>query len=82
MLLKHAGAGRLQKANAAKSDCVREDCEERTLPRVTVCKRTVEREICLGDRVWDGGEERVLPKSDRVRESCAERELTGATVCV
>ena len=43
----------------------------------------MERESCLrlGDCVWDGGEERVLPKCDSVRESCAERGLPGETVC-
>ena len=83
MLLKHPGVVRLQKANAAKNDCVREDYEERTLLRVAVCKRTVKRESCLrlGNCVWDGGEERVLPKYGRVRESCAERDLPGATLC-
>ena len=81
MLLKHRCAGRLQKANAAKSDRVREDCEKRTLPRATVCKGTVESESCLGDCVRDGGEERVVPKSDLVREGCVERELSRAAVC-
>ena len=59
---------------------MREDCEEQTLPRATVCKRAVKSESCLGGHVQDGDEERVLPKSDRVRESCAERELPRVTV--
>ena len=41
MLLKHGPCeGRRQKLNTAKSDHVQDDCEERTLLRVTVCKRT------------------------------------------
>ena len=59
---------------------MREDCEEQTLPRATVCKRAVKSESCLGGHVQDGDEEQVLPKSDRVRESCAERELPRVTV--
>ena len=59
---------------------MREDCEEQTLPRATVCKRAVKSESCLGGHVQDGDEERVLPKSDRVRESCAEQELPRVTV--